>query len=148
MYVLSPTLPPLTCWFSYICATFERFSTVSSVLGKMVTTMAERPSPRLTKHIVRCFLRLADNSRYGYFSLAAVFSSRLGLEMLSVLAFLLNFATPSSPMWVCFSFCLLASRSPSQSLKDDAATRRWLAQLISIVGTEASTAPASQNFPS
>eukprot|EP00808_Paulinella_micropora_P008948 g77184.t1 len=48
---------------SYICATYERFSTVSSVLSKMVTGIEERSSTRLLKHIVRCYLRLSDNQR-------------------------------------------------------------------------------------
>lgn len=48
---------------NYICATYERFSTVSSVLSKMIAGLVERPSPRLLKHIVRCYLRLSDNSR-------------------------------------------------------------------------------------
>jgi hypothetical protein len=40
---------------SYICATYERFHTVSAVLTKMVRGLEERPSVRLLKHIVRCF---------------------------------------------------------------------------------------------
>lgn len=50
---------------SYICATFERFSTVSSVLSKMVDGLPERDrsSNRLLKHIVRCYLRLSNNTR-------------------------------------------------------------------------------------
>eukprot|EP00456_Euglypha_rotunda_P015695 TRINITY_DN15068_c0_g1_i2.p1 TRINITY_DN15068_c0_g1~~TRINITY_DN15068_c0_g1_i2.p1 ORF type:complete len:149 (+),score=11.67 TRINITY_DN15068_c0_g1_i2:609-1055(+) len=48
---------------NYICATYERFSTVSSVLSKMVGGLVERPSVRLLKHIVRCYLRLSDNPR-------------------------------------------------------------------------------------
>jgi len=48
---------------NYICATYERFSTVSSVLSKMVVGLVERPSVRLLKHIVRCYLRLSDNTR-------------------------------------------------------------------------------------
>lgn len=48
---------------NYICATYERFSTVASVLSKMVTGLVERPSVRLLKHIVRCYLRLSDNAR-------------------------------------------------------------------------------------
>jgi len=48
---------------SYICATYERFSIVSSVLNKMVVGLVERPSVRLLKHIVRCYLRLSDNNR-------------------------------------------------------------------------------------
>lgn len=51
---------------AYICATYERFYAVSAVLSDMVTLTAEQPSPRLLKHIVRCYLRLADNPRYIY----------------------------------------------------------------------------------
>jgi len=47
----------------YICATYERFYAVSTVLSNMVTMLVEQPSQRLLKHIVRCYLRLADNNR-------------------------------------------------------------------------------------
>jgi CCR4-NOT transcription complex subunit 9 len=45
---------------NYVCATYERFDTVSQVLSKMVK---DGPSTRLLKHIVRCYLRLSDNQR-------------------------------------------------------------------------------------
>ncbi|PSC67471.1 Cell differentiation RCD1 [Micractinium conductrix] len=48
---------------SYICATAERFFAVGAVLSSMVTGLAEQPSVRLLKHIVRCYLRLSDNPR-------------------------------------------------------------------------------------
>lgn len=48
---------------SYICATAERFFAVGAVLSSMVSGLAEQPSVRLLKHIVRCYLRLSDNSR-------------------------------------------------------------------------------------
>lgn len=48
---------------NYICHTAERFYAVSTVLSNMVAIMAEHPSHRLLKHIVRCYLRLADNPR-------------------------------------------------------------------------------------
>jgi len=48
---------------SYICQTFERFSHVSTVLAKMVQSLAKEPSTRLLKHVVRCYLRLSDNLR-------------------------------------------------------------------------------------
>ena len=48
---------------SYICATAERFYAVSTVLGNMVAILVEHTSHRLLKHIVRCYLRLADNVR-------------------------------------------------------------------------------------
>ncbi|KAK9689233.1 hypothetical protein RND81_09G045000 [Saponaria officinalis] len=42
----------------YICTTAERFFAVGRVLANMV---AEQPSSRLLKHIVRCYLRLSEN---------------------------------------------------------------------------------------
>lgn len=48
---------------NYICATYERFVAVSSVLSNMVAMLVEQPSQRLLKHIIRCYLRLADNAR-------------------------------------------------------------------------------------
>ncbi|XP_019251790.1 PREDICTED: cell differentiation protein RCD1 homolog [Nicotiana attenuata] len=47
----------------YICATAERFFAVARVLGNMVGALAEQPSSRLLKHIIRCYLRLSDNVR-------------------------------------------------------------------------------------
>ncbi|XP_074567597.1 uncharacterized protein LOC141824246, partial [Curcuma longa] len=47
----------------YICATAERFFAVGSVLGNMVVSLADQPSTRLLKHIIRCYLRLSDNQR-------------------------------------------------------------------------------------
>lgn len=48
---------------AYICATAERFYAVSTVLSNMVAMLVDAPSPRLLKHIARCYLRLADNLR-------------------------------------------------------------------------------------
>jgi CCR4-NOT transcription complex subunit 9 len=49
---------------NYICATAARFYAVSSVLLGMVQSRTPTsPSPRLLKHIIRCYLRLADNPR-------------------------------------------------------------------------------------
>merc|ERR1712046_401554 len=47
----------------YICATADRFYAVSTVLSNMVVQLAENPSNRLLKHIIRCYLRLSDNPR-------------------------------------------------------------------------------------
>ncbi|GBG75285.1 hypothetical protein CBR_g19918 [Chara braunii] len=47
----------------YICATAERFFAVGGVLSSMVSMLAEQPSVRLLKHIIRCYLRLSDNTR-------------------------------------------------------------------------------------
>uniref|UniRef100_A0A2K5HN94 CCR4-NOT transcription complex subunit 9 n=1 Tax=Colobus angolensis palliatus TaxID=336983 RepID=A0A2K5HN94_COLAP len=44
--------------------TYERFSHVAMILGKMVLQLSKEPSARLLKHVVRCYLRLSDNPRY------------------------------------------------------------------------------------
>jgi len=48
---------------SYICQTYPRFLAVSNVLSKMVKQLVNQPSQRLLKHIIRCYLRLADNQQ-------------------------------------------------------------------------------------
>merc|ERR1719266_2415836 len=47
----------------YICQTYDRFSHVAMILGKMVISLAKEPSGRLLKHVLRCYLRLSDNQR-------------------------------------------------------------------------------------
>src|ERR1700753_4125646 len=42
---------------SYICATYERFYAVGTVLSNMVGQLVEQQTARLLKHVVRCFLR-------------------------------------------------------------------------------------------
>lgn len=75
---------------SYICQTYERFSHVAITLvsptryiriyvcihmlyisvslypvqGKMVIQLSKEPCARLLKHVVRCYLRLSDNTRF------------------------------------------------------------------------------------
>lgn len=50
---------------SYICQTGERFFAVSTVLHHMVTdlTNAGKDDQRLLRHIIRCYLRLAENPK-------------------------------------------------------------------------------------
>lgn len=48
---------------NYVCATAERFYAVSTVLANMVQLLQVHPSVRLLKHVVRCYLRLADHPR-------------------------------------------------------------------------------------
>ena len=70
---------------SYICQTFERFYAVSSVLSSMSQGMNEQTSPRLLKHVIRCFLRLTENQRARETlkgQLPAVFSSAVVLGLL------------------------------------------------------------------
>ncbi|CAG0884457.1 unnamed protein product, partial [Cyprideis torosa] len=48
---------------NYICQTYERFSHVAMILGKMVLLLAKEPSLRLLKHVIRCYLSLSENNR-------------------------------------------------------------------------------------
>ncbi|KAL2874551.1 RNA-binding protein, CCR4-NOT complex subunit Rcd1 [Colletotrichum sp. CLE4] len=84
---------------NYICATYERFYAVGTVLSNMVAQLVEQQTARLLKHVVRCFLRLSDNAR-----------AREALRQ-----------------------CLpepLRDATFSSVLRDDAATKRCLAQLL------------------
>jgi len=47
----------------YVCQTYDRFSHVAMILGKMVISLAKFPSARLLRHVIRCYLRLSDNQR-------------------------------------------------------------------------------------
>lgn len=42
---------------AYICATYERFYAVGTVLSNMVGQLVDQQTVRLLKHVVRCFLR-------------------------------------------------------------------------------------------
>ncbi|TVY33628.1 Cell differentiation protein [Lachnellula subtilissima] len=84
---------------NYICATYERFYAVGTVLSNMVSQLVEQQTARLLKHVVRCFLRLSDNAR-----------AREALRQ-----------------------CLpepLRDATFSSVLRDDAATKRCLTQLL------------------
>lgn len=84
---------------NYICATYERFYAVGTVLSNMVAQLVEQQTARLLKHVVRCFLRLSDNAR-----------AREALRQ-----------------------CLpdpLRDATFSSVLRDDAATKRCLTQLL------------------
>jgi len=102
---------------SYICQTYERFSHVALILGKMVHHLAKlcaemnnlviestrrqqsEQSARLLKHVVRCYLRLSDNPR-----------AREALTQ----------CLPDQLKDQTFMTCL----------KDDQSTRRWLQNLL------------------
>jgi CCR4-NOT transcription complex subunit 9 len=50
---------------NYICATYERFYAVGTVLSNMVGQLVEQQTARLLKHVVRCFLRyLCPRARF------------------------------------------------------------------------------------
>ncbi|XP_043198085.1 CCR4-NOT transcription complex subunit 9-like [Amphibalanus amphitrite] len=48
---------------AHICQTYDRFSHVAITLGNMVINLEKEKSARLLKHVIRCYLRLSDNSR-------------------------------------------------------------------------------------
>ena len=98
MFILQKILTDDT-GLAYICQTYERFSHVAKVLGLMVLNLAKEPSSRLLKHVVRCYLRLSDNSR-----------AKEALKS----------CLPDQLKDSTFLECL----------KDDASTKKWLAQLI------------------
>ena len=87
----------------YVCATAERFYAVSTVLNNMVGMLVHSPSVRLLKHIVRCYLRLSDNTR-----------ARDALRQ----------ALPTS----------LRDDTFANALRDDMTVKKWLSQLLSVVG--------------
>lgn len=87
----------------YVCATAERFYAVSTVLNNMVGMLVHSPSVRLLKHIVRCYLRLSDNTR-----------AREALRQ----------ALPSS----------LRDDTFGNALRDDMTVKKWLNQLLTVVG--------------
>ena len=91
---------------NYVCATAERFFAVSTVLSNMVQILQVNPSIRLLKHVVRCYLRLADHPR-----------AREALKT----------CLPAS----------LRDNSFGQHLHSDPTVQKWLTQLLSLVGTEA-----------
>ncbi|XP_057439807.1 uncharacterized protein LOC130731518 isoform X2 [Lotus japonicus] len=45
----------------YIFTRTDRFCAISQVLGEVVAFLAEQPSPRLFKHVIRCYLLLSEN---------------------------------------------------------------------------------------
>ncbi|VEU22393.1 DEKNAAC103417 [Brettanomyces naardenensis] len=46
---------------AYVCQTYDRFEAVSNVLKLMIDQLAANPTARLLRHVIRCYLRLADN---------------------------------------------------------------------------------------
>jgi len=97
----------------YICATYERFYAVSTVLSNMVTLLVEQPSQRLLKHIIRCYLRLADNAR-----------SREALKG--------SFTEPYRNGSGCLPEAF-RNGTFDNFLKGDLTTKRWLNQLLDLL---------------
>ncbi|KAF0932461.1 hypothetical protein E2562_010365 [Oryza meyeriana var. granulata] len=61
---------------SYICANADRFYTVGAALATMVTSPVDQLSKRLLKHIIHCYLRMADNPR-GFAALQTCLPAKL-----------------------------------------------------------------------
>ncbi|CCU79036.1 cell differentiation protein (Rcd1), putative [Blumeria hordei DH14] len=100
---------------NYICATYERFYAVGTVLSNMVSQLVEQQTARLLKHVVRCFLR------YGY---KIYFFSNSNI---------LNRLSDNARAREALRQCLpepLRDATFSSVLRDDAATKRCLAQLL------------------
>ena len=56
---------------NYVCKTSDRFFAISQVLTKMIQDPNKKPSKKLIKHVVRCYLRLCDDNR-AYLALHSV----------------------------------------------------------------------------
>lgn len=100
----------------YICHTYERFYAVGTVLSNMVTQLVEQQTVRLLKHVVRCFLRSGlqnyDHERMYLICCRLSDNARAREALRQCLPEPLRDATFSSV------------------LRDDAATKRCLAQLL------------------
>jgi len=113
----------------YICATYERFYAVGTVLSNMVISLVETQTVRLLKHVVRCFLRcvsLPDAARVPltFFRLSDNNRARQALRQ-----------------------CLpepLRDATFSNVLRDDAATKRCLAQLLINLSDTVTDTPTDQ----
>jgi CCR4-NOT transcription complex subunit 9 len=107
----------------YICQTYERFYAVGTVLSNMVTQLVDQQTVRLLKHVVRCFLR------YGASYLTQC-HRRLTILRLS------DNARAREALRQCLPEPLRdATFSPV--LRDDAATKRCLAQLLLALSDQA-----------
>lgn len=113
---------------SYICQTYDRFSHVAIILGKMVISLAKEPSARLLKHVVRCYLRLTDNPRLvGFVSFFFFDFPRLWQRIILFL------------LWGLFRACealrqclpdQLRDATFAECLREDKSTKHWLSILL------------------
>ena len=101
----------------YICHTYERFYAVGTVLSNMVTQLVEQQTVRLLKHVVRCFLRYLPPTT----SLAGATPDQV--------CSLSDNARAREALRQCLPEPL-RDATFSSVLRDDAATKRCLAQLM------------------
>ena len=100
----------------YICHTYERFYAVGTVLSNMVTQLVEQQTVRLLKHVVRCFLRFG-------------FQFYNNEQMYLICCRLSDNARAREALRQCLPEPL-RDATFSSVLRDDAATKRCLAQLL------------------
>lgn len=103
---------------NYICATYERFYAVGTVLSNMVGQLVEQQTARLLKHVVRCFLRYGPPPPN-----PEILGSRLTMRRLS------DNARAREALRQCLPEPL-RDATFSAVLRDDAATKRCLTQLL------------------
>ncbi len=106
----------------YICHTYERFYAVGTVLSNMVTQLVEQQTVRLLKHVVRCFLRSVPLSAHPLIR-------RDGWPDADHLCRLSDNARAREALRQCLPEPL-RDATFSSVLRDDAATKRCLAQLL------------------
>ena len=102
----------------YICHTYERFYAVGTVLSNMVTQLVEQQTVRLLKHVVRCFLRYVH---------------RRGKQTKPPVVLTSDRLSDNARAREALRQCLpepLRDATFSSVLRDDAATKRCLAQLL------------------
>lgn len=101
----------------YICHTYERFYAVGTVLSNMVSQLVESQTVRLLKHVVRCFLRYV------------LVASSLPHPLLTLHDSLSDNARAREALRQSLPEPL-RDATFSGVLRDDAATKRCLAQLL------------------
>ena len=102
---------------AYICQTYERFYAVGTVLSNMVSQLVEQQTVRLLKHVVRCFLRFVIFYPNGQSYLLTPY----------------NRLSDNARAREALRQCLpepLRDATFSSVLRDDAATKRCLTQLL------------------
>uniref|UniRef100_A0A3Q7J5N7 Cell differentiation protein rcd1 n=1 Tax=Solanum lycopersicum TaxID=4081 RepID=A0A3Q7J5N7_SOLLC len=114
----------------YICTTAERFFAVGRVLGNMVGALAEQPSSRLLKHIIRCYLRLSDNPSFVMYKISGLMPRLVDAFELMLMCIVYVRACDALRNGLPD---MLRDNTFSTCLRDDPTTRRWLQQLINNV---------------
>lgn len=108
---------------NYICATYERFYAVGTVLSNMVAQLVEQQTARLLKHVVRCFLRYGQSCVIPVPHSSTLVATRLIRRSLS------DNARAREALRQCLPEPL-RDATFSAVLRDDAATKRCLTQLL------------------